>query len=320
MSVAITSTHNTMGVRRLGGMPPANMRPRRARSGYITLGAAPDTDTISELVASGYDPGLIQTWVALGVTNEQLLALPFPATPDEIAAASQQMMTALTAPSSVPTSTVQPAADIGTLQSQANDLVAKVTAMQNDLAPLIQQATTAMQAGHNWPTNATAALNAQQNDLVSIESKVNLIYRAAFGTGAPGLSGLGVDPVTIAAAAATVAVVLAAIALWWQHENTLKQQIAVQQTQANTQAQVAQAATGQANQLLAMADQVQSSNPGLAAQYRQQAQALVQQAATTAAGGSTTAQIGQFFQQYWPYFALGAGALVLLPMLTGRRR
>jgi len=30
--------------------------------------------------------------------------------------------------------------------------------------------------------------------------------------------------------------------------------------------------------------------------------------------------VGAFFQQYWPYFAIGAGALIILPMLTGKRR
>ena len=42
------------------------------------LGTAPDPDTISELIKAGYDQGMLSTAVAMGATNEQLLALPYP--------------------------------------------------------------------------------------------------------------------------------------------------------------------------------------------------------------------------------------------------
>ena len=335
MSIAVVSTHNTMGVRTLGGVPPLSMRAKRHRGGYLTLGAAPSSDTLSELVSAGYDPAMLQTFVALGATNEQLQALPYPASPDEIAAASQQLMGALTSSSAVSTAAVQPAQDIGTLQSQANDLVAKVRAMQNDLQPMIQQALAAATSGNPWPSDRGNLLASQQGDLVSITNRVNAVYRAAFGTVAPGLSGMGIDPVTIAAAAAAVTVILAAIAVWWNHEQTLKAQIAVQQTQANTQQQVAAAATQQANSMTQQAAQFDQAAAAAAAKgdfetsgiysqkaasLRQQAAALVSKASTVASGGDTAAQVGEFFQKYWPYFAIGAGALIVLPMLTGKRR
>ena len=56
------------------------------------LGTAPDPSTLAELQAAGYDMGVINTAVALGATDEQLLALPFPASPQEISDATQQLM------------------------------------------------------------------------------------------------------------------------------------------------------------------------------------------------------------------------------------
>jgi len=335
MSIAVVSTHNTIGVRPLGGVPPLSMRAKRHRGGYITLGSAADPTTLSELTSAGYDPAMLQTFVALGATNEQLQSLPYPAAPDEIAAASQQLMAALTSSSSVSTAPVTQAQDIGTLQSQANDLVAKVRAMLQDFQPIMQMALAASAAGSPVPSEVGLMVSSQQADLVAIQNKVNFVYRAAFGTVAPGLSGMGFDPVTIAAAAAAVVVILAAIAAWWNHEQTLKAQIAVQQTQANTQQQVAKAAADQAAAITQQAAQFDQLAAAAAAKgdlemsgiysqkatsLRQQAAALVSKASTVASGGDTVAQVGAFFQQYWPYFAIGAGALIILPMLTGKRR
>jgi hypothetical protein len=325
-----------MGVRTLRGVPPPSLRTRRHPGGYFTLGAAmgtaPDPDTLNELTSAGYDPGMLQTLVAMGATNEQLQSLPYPADPNEMAAAEQALMSALSAPS---TGSTQVAQDVGTLQSQANNLVAQVKQMQTELAQMTQAAAAALAAGHPWPLSVAQQLTQQQNDLNSIISQVQTVYRAAFGTGAPGLSGLGVDPVTIAAAAAAVSVILAAIALWWQHENTLKAQIAVQQTQANTQQQAVAAANQQSQSLIDQANILDQQGNAAAAKgdytsatalhaqatsLRNQAAAIVKAATQTATGGDVPTQIGEFFQKYWPYFALGAGALIVLPMLTGKRR
>jgi hypothetical protein len=52
----------------------------RARLTYplAGLGTAPDSDTVSELLAAGYDQGSINLAIQLGATNEQLQALPYP--------------------------------------------------------------------------------------------------------------------------------------------------------------------------------------------------------------------------------------------------
>lgn len=59
------------------------------------LGTAPDPETVNELKAAGYDSGSIDTAVALGATNEQLQALPYPADPATILAATQQLLNQL---------------------------------------------------------------------------------------------------------------------------------------------------------------------------------------------------------------------------------
>src|ERR1700680_3839847 len=81
MSNTIISTANTTGVRRLRTL------------GF--LGTAPDPDTLAQLQAAGYDMPTIQSAIALGATDEQLLTLPFPASPSEIATATQQLMSQL---------------------------------------------------------------------------------------------------------------------------------------------------------------------------------------------------------------------------------
>jgi hypothetical protein len=59
------------------------------------LGSAPDQTTVDELVANGYSPLDIQQVIAQGATNEQLLALPYPASADERGAALYQLQHAL---------------------------------------------------------------------------------------------------------------------------------------------------------------------------------------------------------------------------------
>lgn len=78
MSVAITNTHNTMGVRHLSGLRTRSFKANRTGlTGYITLGSAVDPDTVSALTAAGYDPITIQALQAQGASDQELLALPF---------------------------------------------------------------------------------------------------------------------------------------------------------------------------------------------------------------------------------------------------
>jgi hypothetical protein len=61
------------------------------------LGTVPDPDTEAELQAGGWDPARIQILVQLGVTNEQLLSLPYPASEDEMTAAYNALALSLAA-------------------------------------------------------------------------------------------------------------------------------------------------------------------------------------------------------------------------------
>ena len=79
MSYSVIPTTNTTGVRRLqalGGI-----------YGSWGLGSVPDMDTLAELQAGGWDPARLAILVQLNATNEQLLALPNPASDDEMTAA-----------------------------------------------------------------------------------------------------------------------------------------------------------------------------------------------------------------------------------------
>jgi hypothetical protein len=74
------------------------------------LGSAPAQSTFDELVAAGYDPIAIEQVMAEGASNEQFLALPYPASPDEMGAALYALQAQLAgAPSAagVPASQMQ---------------------------------------------------------------------------------------------------------------------------------------------------------------------------------------------------------------------
>src|SRR5579859_7711735 len=51
------------------------------------LGTDPQYDTLAELQDAGWNPGRLQILQQLGATNEQLQALPYPASEDEMTAA-----------------------------------------------------------------------------------------------------------------------------------------------------------------------------------------------------------------------------------------
>jgi len=110
--------------------------------------------------------------------------------------------------------------DVGTLQTQANNLAQQLVAMNADMMT-VQTQIQALNA-QGVDTAAEAALLLQQrNDFESIVSQFTTAYRALFGTTPPGLSALGIDPLTLAGIAAALAVVAGLIAVWWQHENAL---------------------------------------------------------------------------------------------------
>jgi hypothetical protein len=126
VSIANTSTLNTMGVRHLSG--PGRMRSFKAShkqlSGYMHLygvrglrgmrglGNGVDPDTISTLTAAGYDPSVLNTLVAQGATDQQLQNLPYGpgTTADDMGSGVYQLSASLGGPSGsagVPASQMQ---------------------------------------------------------------------------------------------------------------------------------------------------------------------------------------------------------------------
>jgi hypothetical protein len=78
----------------------SGVRRMRTLSGWPMLGSAVDPSTIADLVANGgYDMGTINVLIGLGATNEQLLALPYPAPANEKIAAINALMSQLGGPS-----------------------------------------------------------------------------------------------------------------------------------------------------------------------------------------------------------------------------
>jgi hypothetical protein len=83
VGVNIMPNAMTQGVRRLSTL-----------GAMWGLGAA-DPVALAQLQAAGYDMAAINTAIALGATDDQLFNLPFPSSPDEIAAATQQLLNQL---------------------------------------------------------------------------------------------------------------------------------------------------------------------------------------------------------------------------------
>ena len=90
MSIAVTNTKNTMGVRTLAGTRNRRFSSSHPRlSGYVTLrgpayglrglGTLGDdtSEAINTLTAAGYDPLTLQALVAQGATADQLYNLPY---------------------------------------------------------------------------------------------------------------------------------------------------------------------------------------------------------------------------------------------------
>jgi hypothetical protein len=77
----------------------SGVRRMRTLSGWPMMGAlgtAVDPSTIADLVVNGgYDMGTINTLAVMGASNEQLLALPYPASSAEMAAAVSNLMNRL---------------------------------------------------------------------------------------------------------------------------------------------------------------------------------------------------------------------------------
>lgn len=327
MSTAIASTHNTIGLRNLGRTSHGRIfsQSRPHLNGYLTLGSAPDPDTVGALTSAGYDPALIQTAIALGATDEQLLALPYPADENERAAAMQQLIGQLQGIVPAPGQAVITAPNAGTTQAASQWTVSTAFGVYDMTQEASWNAINNIFSGTRNDLNAAATKFPGDPDVISHIQQFNSLvmqwagyYQQAFGS-APNpiplastgtLSGtLGVFPIAIAIVAA--AFIVGALATVY----AIKQWAAVKLAQQGTVTQATSASTSAANSLLQQASNAQAQgNSSLAAQLRAQAQQLLNQASTTASPVSA-ASVNSFFSQYGIWILLIAGGAIVLPPL-----
>ena len=94
------------------------------------LGTVPQQTTVNELVAANYNPTTINQLIAMGVTDEQLQALPYPASAAEMQAGvnalAAQLGGSLSAPAASPTAA--PAAPSGSTTSSSIATITQGTA------------------------------------------------------------------------------------------------------------------------------------------------------------------------------------------------
>jgi len=341
MSYAVASTHNTKGVRTLGAATaPLTMRPRRQTGGYLVLGNMGDaSDTASGMISEGYDPSVVATLLAAGASDAQMQGLWDNTAPgsSDFALGANQLLTQLTGgaggassapgfPQNLQNATVSTAFGVYDLTQEAS---------WNTINNIfVQVANELNQVATKFPGDADTASKIQQFNSTVMQWAG--YYQQMFGyapsplplastTGTPGLSGLGVFPVVaVLAIAAAIVAALAAAYAYHQWAQAKLAATTVMQTQANTQQTTAAAATAQANQLLAQAAAAQASGNGtLATQLRAQALQLQSQAATVSGTANATAMaIGSFLQTNWWIFAVGLGALIIVPNVLAppRRR
>lgn len=346
--VSIASTKNTMGVRPLGGYYASRTSPMHGMGGMIALGSAPDPDTITALVSNGYDPGWVNTAVAMGATDEQLLALPYPVGPDEMAAAEAQLMGQLggvspatgSSMSTAPLFQQQVASAV--ISSSFGSLDLSSVGIWQQIAGYFNQVGAALQRLAASGDSQAQAYKSQYNSLLS---QFNSVWNAAMPNSSAGistLSGMGdvstlatTSVIVIAGTAValtvglpitlTVGSILAGLYVIYQYVQSKNAATAVTQTQANTQAAAAASSAStiasmqaQAKTLQNQAIGIQGSNPTLAAQYTAQANTLLGQAA--ALSGQLTSASGVsnwslWLQNNWMLLAIAAVAVVAVPPL-----
>jgi hypothetical protein len=336
MSYAIMANPINTGVRRL-----------RTLRGLWGLGTAADPDTVNELKNAGYEPDLVDTAVAMGATNEQLLALPYPADPDveseAIATLINQLGGALP-PSGAPATSAQsyPATAVPTAygvldltqQSTWNMIAGLFTQTQQGIQALAQQA----------PGNSQVIQLVQ--DYNSTVNQYAGYYSDIFGSNPSPmplvtLSGMGQAQVLIIplAVIAGIVTILGTLYLLNQRKLAIAAQLQAEAnlTSAGAQAAAAAAAQQQAANLNSQADALMAKANLLpagaqqttflqqAAALRGQANALLAWAATAVATppGATTAASSTWTAWLQSNAGLILGAVVLIaivPPLLGRRR
>jgi len=192
------------------------------------------------------------------------------------------------------------------VQSQLDSLASQLAQANADLLTVQNQILASSQAGVDT-SDAAKDLMSQRNDLETMISALTYAYRTFCGTTPPGLSGfrlhgfsprargLGIIPaIPLTTAAVIISGLIAAIAIWWEYEQTLKDKISAQvQQNISTAQQNLQAA-------------VNSGDTNAQQLWSGQLNNLNSQVAATS-----------WLSKNWPYLAVGGGALALLVVLRG---
>lgn len=120
MSWSAFPTVNNTGVR--------NLSLRSGLGGVPCLGSVADPDTIQELINNGWNIQSINNLVSLGATDEQLLALPYPASEADMRAAYTALYAQLVASPSTPAATAEAKQTAQLIQQQQQQRVAAALA------------------------------------------------------------------------------------------------------------------------------------------------------------------------------------------------
>jgi putative sensor protein len=337
MSYTIMANPINTGVRRLSTLTGFE------GWGLGELGTPPDPDTLAQLQAAGYDMQTIQTAIALGATDEQLLALPFPASPQEIADATQQLMNQVgaTLPATgAPASSAggYPKGAIPQFDTSLGHLDLSLRSTWDSISSMFSQVGAGL--------NAVAARNPNDPTVVQMRTEYNSlanqfssIWSRVFNSPPPPIQTLGTwqedalsagililggvaiaSGVGIPLALGFVAIAegLAAIQRWLANQNA---QTAVAQTQAYSQQQAQQTA---ANLTSTYQQQTAAANKAYAAGNKAMGDHLAAQAAATlktiqslaAAPPSGPTDWSAWFQKNFGLLILGLVGIAVVPVIV----
>jgi hypothetical protein len=294
------------------------------------LASAPDPDTISGLKAAGYDPGILSTLVALGATDEQLLALPYPASSDEMAAGVSNLMNILSGAQAAPGQGAQTAASYptGAIPQIQTDLMGTIDlSLRSTWDAVTSQFTT---IGNQL--NALAAKYPNDPNIIQWRSQYNSLasqfggaWQSVFSSTSPvktlgtwedvatvsGIVILGGVAIMSGVAIPLVAVVgsvLAGLYVIAKGINAYNASTAVGQTIANT----ANLATGNQSALITAYNKAVASGDTATANNILKALNAVAPAAPAPA---STSQLTSWFTQNWVGIAAVIVGIAVLPPL-----
>ena len=333
MANTIMPTYFSSGVRRL--------KPVATLGRWPMLGAV--ADTAQGMINEGFDPGTVNTLVALGATDAQLQGLWDAYQPNtlDFSNAAQSLLLHLSGSSAPPitASTMQTSAagtaygDVSALTSSIIQFGSQTLDMMQDSSwKFLNQQFQAAQQQLNalikqFPGDATVIGQINQfNTLVQqFASYWQQVYGSALNpvptASLSGMGTLGIPPLIILGIVAGVALMAAglyAIIQWISVKKT--QATTAQVTAASTAATTSSLTSSYQQQIAGAAAATAAGNPALAAQLTTQANATL--AAIQKLGGTappTTQTFSEWFQANWGYLMIGLGAIIIIPAALRRR-